>query len=325
MLRCDERTRYLVLELGARGLGHISRLTAIARPRIGVVLNVGSAHVGEFGSMAATARAKGELVEALPAPPPEASRCSTPTTPSWPRWPGAPAQPYAASARADADVRATDVHLDAGARPSFVLHAGTRTAPVSLRLHGTQSVSHALAAATVALALGLPLADVAEALSDAVAVSAGRMSVAQTASGVTVVDDAYNASPESVAAALRALVAMAGTGAEARRTWAVLGEMRELGASSVTEHVGIGRLAARLGVSRLVTVGDGAAPIRQGSDDAATGTETVSVPDVAAAVRLLRDEVRAGDVVLVKASRAVGLDRVAADLLTTAAPAEGML
>jgi UDP-N-acetylmuramoyl-tripeptide--D-alanyl-D-alanine ligase len=180
---------------------------------------------------------------------------------------------------------------------------------VTLRLYGEHHVSNALAAAAVAHELGMSAGDVAEALSAAGTLSRWRMEVSERADGVTVVNDAYNASPDSMRAALRALVAM-GRG---RRTWAVLGEMAELGDEALAEHDAVGRLAVRLNVSKLVAVGGQAAVwLDMGAkNEGSWGEESVHVSDAQAAVDLLREQLRPGDVVLVKASRSVGLERVA--------------
>ncbi|UER54004.1 UDP-N-acetylmuramoyl-tripeptide--D-alanyl-D-alanine ligase [Kineosporiaceae bacterium SCSIO 59966] len=304
VLRADEQTRFLVVEMGARGVGHIAHLCQVVPPRVGVVLNVGSAHLSEFGSREGTARAKGELVEALPparrggvavlnADDDLVARMATRTTAAV-HW-------FGESARAT--IRAQDVDLDAG-RPVLTLVTPAGSAPVRLRLYGEHQVPNALAAATVALALGLELPAVAEALSAAEPASRYRMEVTERPDGVTVINDAYNANPESVRAALKALVAI-GRG---RRTWAVLGEMLELGESSAAEHDAVGRLAVRLDVSRLVAVGAGARAVHTGAaHEGSWGEESLAVPDVAAAEALLAEELRPGDVVLVKASNAVGL------------------
>ena len=329
VLECDARTAYLVLELGARGLGHIRYLTEIAAPQIGVVLGVGTAHVGEFGSREAIAQAKGELVEALPtaesggvavlnADDPLVSAMVARTAARIRTFGLAP----------DADVLAVDVTVDRSARASFRLVIGDAAAPVTLRMSGAHVVGHALATAAVADALGMPVVDIARALSDAVRQSPGRMAVTDTDTGITVIDDAYNASPESVRSALESLSVMAGIDSPGpRRSWAVLGEMRELGESSAREHEQIGRFATRLGVGCLVTVGEGAAGIHRGAVSAVTPTgdaghevrpstsRAVFVPTAEDAITLLRQQVRPGDVVLVKASRTIGLDRVAAALI----------
>ncbi len=321
-LTCDASTRVLVAEMGARGLGHIAYLCRIAPPRIGVVLNVGSAHVGEFGSREAIAQTKGELVEAVP---PAAEGGVAVLNADDPLVVAMASRTQGAvvtfGIEHDADVRASDVVLDDSGRASFTLVHEGRRAPVSLGLHGRHHVSNALAVAAVAVSLGLALEPVARALSNARPASRGRMDVTLTPEGVTVVDDAYNANPESVRAALEALVDMSGPGpgAARRRTWAVLGEMLELGDVAQAEHEAVGRLAVGLGVDRVVVVGESARAIHSGVVHADGSDErSVVVPDVDAAIALLRHELAPGDVVLVKASRAAALDRVAAALTEAA-------
>jgi len=173
-------------------------------------------------------------------------------------------------------------------------------------------VANALSAAAVALALGADLATVADALGGASAASRWRMEVRERADGVTVVNDAYNANPESMRAGLRTLAQLG----QGRRTWAVLGEMAELGSEATAAHDGVGRLAVRLSVDRLVVVGEAARAIHTGAClEGSYAGESVFVPDPAAALALLVDQVAPGDVVLVKASRAVGLEVVAEGLL----------
>ncbi|WP_395296541.1 UDP-N-acetylmuramoyl-tripeptide--D-alanyl-D-alanine ligase [Kitasatospora hibisci] len=318
-LRVEEGTRHLVMEMGARHKGDIEYLTSITPPRIGLVLNVGTAHVGEFGSQEAIAEAKGELVEALPAEGTAILNADDPLV-----------RAMAARTRAkvvyfgesrEADVRAQDVRLDSTGRPSFTLTTPTGSAAVQLRLYGEHHVSNALAAAAVAVELGMSVDDTAEALSEAGALSRWRMEVVDRADGVTVVNDAYNANPDSMRAALRALVSMGGRGPERRRTWAVLGEMRELGEESLAEHDAIGRLAVRLDVTKLVAVGGREAACMElgARNEGSWGEESVLVSDADAAVELLRSQLRPGDVVLVKASRSVGLEKVAEALLADGA------
>ncbi len=309
VLEADEGTAHLVLEMGARGIGHLRDLTLIAPPNVGVVLNVGSAHLGEFGSRESIAVAKAELVEALPADGLAVLNADDPLVAAMAARTGARVVTFGRSAAAD--VRAEDVVLEHG-RARFRLSAGEGSADVALALVGAHQVSNCLAAACVALAAGLPVDIVAGVLSAAQPRSPWRMEVSERPDGVTVVNDAYNANPESMAAALRTLVDLG----EGRRTWAVLGEMRELGAGGATHHDAIGRLAVRLGVDRLVVVGREARAMHLGAGLAGgVGTESVFVPDADAAARLLGAEVAPGDVVLVKASRAAGLERVAIALL----------
>ena len=311
VLLADEQTRYLVLEVSARGLGHIRQLTAVAPPHIGVVLNVGSAHLGEFGSREAIAQAKGELVEALSGSGVAVLNADDPLVLAMAARTSARVVTVGEAARAD--VAATDVALDELGRARFTLRAGGAAAEVRLRLVGAHHVGNALASAAVALECGLPLAEIAAALTDAGSVSRWRMEITERPDGVLVVNDAYNANPESMRAALKALATIArarqATGA---RSFAVLGPMAELGADGPAEHDAIGRLAVRLDVSVVIAVGDQARPIQLGAArEGSWAGESRWVPDVDAAIAMLRDELRPGDVVLVKASRAASLERVA--------------
>ncbi|MER0445121.1 UDP-N-acetylmuramoyl-tripeptide--D-alanyl-D-alanine ligase [Streptomyces sp. Edi4] len=322
-LTATAETRHLVLEMGARGVGHIRYLTSLTPPSIGLVLNVGSAHIGEFGGKEQIALAKGELVESLPA-----SGCAVLNADD----PLVRAMASRTKARvllfgeaADADVRAENVRLTATGQPSFRLQAPSGCGDVTLRLYGEHHVSNALAAAAVAHELGMSADEIARALSEAGTLSRWRMEVTERPDGVTIVNDAYNANPESMRAALRALVAMGQAArAEGGRTWAVLGPMAELGDESLAEHDAVGRLAVRLNVSKLVAVGGREASwLRLGAyNEGSWGEESVHVSDAQAAVDLLRSELRPGDVVLVKASRSVGLERVALALLDGAAEGE---
>jgi UDP-N-acetylmuramoyl-tripeptide--D-alanyl-D-alanine ligase len=313
-LRADERTRHLVLEMSARGAGHIASLCEIAPPRIGAVLNVGTSHLGEFGSREAIARAKGELVEVLP--PADQGGVAVLNADD------ALVSAMAVRTKARvvfvgespaANVRAVDVRIDEHARAAFRLVTPHGEAKIQLALYGEHHVGNALTAAAIALELGMDLGDVAAGLAAARSVSRRRMEVVTRADGVTVINDSYNASPESMRAALRALVTMARSGdGEPRRSWAVLGPMGELGDGSTAGHDEIGRLAVRLDVNRLVVVGEEASAMHQGAHlEGSWGEESVLVPDAEAAIALLRDELRPGDVVLVKASNAIGLWEVA--------------
>ena len=310
VLRAESGTRYLVLENSARGIGHIAYLTRIAPPDIGVVLNVGSAHIGEFGSRDVVAKAKGELVEALTPHGVAVLNADDPLV-----------RTMAARTRAkivtfgrvpEATVRAADERLDEQGRGRFSLVTPEGAAPVALRLHGAHAVGNALAVAAVARELGMPLPEIADALSAATTVSRWRMEVGERADGVTVVNDAYNANPESMRAALDALAHMA----RGRRSYAVLGGMAELGAVSTEEHEKIGRYAAQHGVSGLVVIGETAAPILVGAKQVGSWTgECVQVDDTAAAVAALGERLRPRDVVLIKGSRVAGLERVAQAVL----------
>ena len=307
VLTADETTRFLVLEYSARGVGHIAYLCGIARPDIAVVLNVGVAHLGEFGSRDAIAAAKSELVQALGPDGVAVLNEGDPRVEAMSLLTDAMLVPYGKGG----EVRAEGLSFDAG-RARFTLATPEGEAVVALGLYGTHMVSNALAAAAVALRLGVSLQDVADRLSAAVPRSRWRMEVGERPDGVTVINDAYNANPESVRAALETLVSLAGE----RRSWAVLGEMAELGDTTADAHAQIGVLARQLGVSRLVVVGKTAAALHTGAVSVGAGAQqSALVPDVAGALELVRAELTPGDVVLVKGSRSAGLDRLATALL----------
>jgi UDP-N-acetylmuramoyl-tripeptide--D-alanyl-D-alanine ligase len=314
VLRADERTRYLVLELGARGRGHIARLCAIAPPRLGAVLNVGRAHVGGyFADQAEVAQAKGELVEALPADGVAVLNADDPEVRAMASRTAARVITFGRASQAD--VRAAGVRVDSAGRASFTLVTPVGTAPVRLNLRGEHNVSNALAAAALAGALGMTPADAADALSAAVARSKWRMDVMRRPDGVQVINDAYNANPESMRAALTALTSMANGG----RAFAVLGHMAELGGNSRAWHEEVGAFAARTGVSGLVVVGEQATPMLAGARSVPGWRgELLHVPDGPAAVAALAGRIRRGDTVLVKASRAVALWEVAFALASEA-------
>ncbi len=303
--RVTPSTRFLVAEMGARGVGHIAYLTRIAPPDVSVVLNVGLAHVGEFGSQDAIAQAKGELVESLTEDGTAVLNADDPRVAAMAaRTRG---RVVTVGVREPADVTATDVVLDALGRASFTLHGWGLDLPVRLAVSGEHQVGNALSVVAAAVAVGLDPAAAVTALSAAGAASRWRMEVHEREDGVTVVNDAYNANPDSMAAALRALRAIADApvaqGGARRRTVAVLGAMLELGDQAEAEHAGLGRLTTQLGVDRVLVVGEGARAVADGSDPAAT---TV-VPDTGAAYDVLQRELRGGDVVLLKSSRDAGL------------------
>ncbi|MDQ0602509.1 UDP-N-acetylmuramoyl-tripeptide--D-alanyl-D-alanine ligase [Streptomyces canus] len=310
-LSATDETRFLVLEMGARRIGHIRYLTDLTPPKIGLVLNVGTAHIGEFGGREQIAQAKGEIVEGLPEDGTAVLNADDPLVRAMASRTKAKVILFGESD--EADVRAENVRLTDTGQPSFRLRTPSGASDVTMRLYGEHHVSNALAAAAVAHELGMSAEEIATALSEAGSLSRWRMEVTERPDGVTVVNDAYNANPESMRAALRALAAM-GRG---RRTWAVLGKMAELGDEALAEHDAVGRLAVRLNVSKLVAVGGREASWLQlgAYNEGSWGEESVHVSDAQAAVDLLRSQLRPGDVVLVKASRSVGLESVATALL----------
>ncbi|WP_038606144.1 UDP-N-acetylmuramoyl-tripeptide--D-alanyl-D-alanine ligase [Corynebacterium atypicum] len=318
-LRCTEDTKFLVAEMSARNIGHIAYLARVAPPSIGVELNVGSAHLGEFGSRENIAIAKGELVEALP---PAASggvavlngddpfvagmveRTRAKVVSFSAQHPPAPGARYVASG----------VALDDVARASFLLEIrdGERVLeshPVRLQVFGAHQVSNALAAAAVGIELGIPASDVAAVLSSHVTASANRMDVRTRADGVTLINDAYNANPDSMRAAVAAL-AFTASGRPEATSWAVLGEMAELGDDTLQAHRDLGEQLAKMHISRLVAVGESDPVGELAHAAAAAGVDTTTVPDTASAAEILQERLRGGDVVLVKASNSQGLWRV---------------
>ena len=331
VLRATASTDYLILELSARHPGNIAALAAIAPPAIGVVLNVGTAHLGEFGSREAIAKTKAELPQAVPrsgvvvldVDDPAVAAMATVTAARVVR-----VSRHSHTNAGPADVWAGPVTLDELARPQFALHSGADSVvEVSLAVHGDHHVSNALCAAAVALECGATTEQVANALAGAGPVSGHRMRVSTRTDGVTVIDDAYNANPDSMRAGLQALAWISSSrGAGRRRSWAVLGEMAELGEDAISEHDRIGRLAVRLDVSRLIVVGIGRSmsamhhgAVMEGS----WGGEAAIVADADAALTLLRAELRPGDVVLVKASNAAGLGALADSLVAESADGQG--
>jgi len=303
-LRVTPETRFLVLEMGARGIGHLTELTDLVRPDVSVVLNVGTAHVGEFGSRDAIAQAKGELVEALSSAGvavlnADDERVAAMRTRTHGR--------VVTFGAGDADVRVSDLDLDRLGRPRFRLSSGGETAEVSLRLVGEHQARNAAAATAAALAVGMTLADVAAALDTVASLSKWRMELHELPSGVVLLNDSYNANPESMRAALDA-IATIGADDTVSRTVAVLGVMRELGEGSLEAHRQIGHYAAER-VARVLVIGADARGIHEGAGEVST-----FVDDNAAAVAWLRQNLREGDAVLVKASRGARLDEVAAAL-----------
>ncbi|WP_124712231.1 UDP-N-acetylmuramoyl-tripeptide--D-alanyl-D-alanine ligase [Mycolicibacterium nivoides] len=328
VLRATPDTDYLILEMSARHPGNIAALAAIAPPQIAVVLNVGTAHLGEFGSREAIANTKAELPQAVPASGVVILNVDDTAVAAMADKTAARVVRVSREPGSEVDVWAGPVALDDLARPRFTLHADGGEVEVALAVHGDHQVGNALCAAAVALQCGAGLDQVAAALAGAGPVSRNRMQVGTRADGVTVINDAYNANPDSMRAGLKALAWMSrqspGDLHGKRRSWAVLGEMAELGDDAITEHDAIGRFAVRLDVSRLIVVGTGRTmnamhhgAVMEGS----WGSESTMVDDADAALALLRAELQPGDVVLVKASNSVGLGPLA-DALVAAEDAD---
>ncbi|HEX6262053.1 MAG TPA: UDP-N-acetylmuramoyl-tripeptide--D-alanyl-D-alanine ligase [Actinomycetota bacterium] len=309
LLRAPEDAEAIVLEMGARGRGHIALLAGVARPEVGVVTNVGAAHLEMFRSRDAVAEAKAELVEHLEPDGVAVLNADDPVVRGFEDRTAARVLLYGQDP--DADVRGEDLTLDEQGRASFTLRTAEGRERVELSLVGEHMASNALAAAAAGAALGLSPGECAAALKDA-RLSAWRMEVAETPGGVRILNDAYNANPSSMAAGLKAAVWMSRGG----RCIAVLGWMAELGASSEEEHERVGELVARLGVDHLVTVGEHAGRIAVGA--AREGVEPGRITEVRDADEAAAEVLRiaeGGDLVFLKGSRVVGLERVASILM----------
>ncbi|WP_120520467.1 UDP-N-acetylmuramoyl-tripeptide--D-alanyl-D-alanine ligase [Arthrobacter celericrescens] len=310
----DAGTRYLVIEMGATGIGHIQYLADMVKPDIGVVLVVGTAHAGEFGGVENIARTKGELLEALGTDGAAVINLDDPRVAAMAPRTVAPILGTSSAGAAGAAVEARNADIDALGHPAFdlVLPDGAGPRPVRSKLIGVHHLGNLLAAAAAAHAAGIPGDDIAASLSEQSAASRWRMERTERADGVTVINDAYNANPESMRAALRTLADIG----QGRRTWAVLGAMLELGEDSIREHTAIGTQVVRLNISRLLVVGREAralyiSAIQEGS----WGDECVFTETADEAFDLLQKQLEPGDLVLFKSSNGVGLrhlgDRIA--------------
>lgn len=305
ILATDPEAEAVVCEIGASAVGEIARLCTVARPGIGVVTNVGVAHLEGFGSRENVARAKGELVEALPEDGVAVLNGDDPVVRGFTARTLARAMLFGTGR--DAHVRGEDISLDERGQPRFTLVTGAERETVELAIPGEHMVSNALAAAACGIALGLSPAECAAALKEARA-SAWRMEMFTTPGGVVVLNDAYNANPASMAAALKSARWMS----RGVRCIAVLGSMAELGPISLEEHEHVGELVARLGIERLVTVGGEAVHIARGAvREGVEPDDVASYEEFEPALEDVRRHARPGDVVLVKGSRVAGLERLA--------------
>ncbi|MEV0620542.1 UDP-N-acetylmuramoyl-tripeptide--D-alanyl-D-alanine ligase [Nonomuraea sp. NPDC050404] len=309
VLRAGPETRYLVLEMGAGTKGDLTYLTGIAPPDLSLVLNVGAAHVSRMGGgLADVAEAKGELVEALR---PEGHALLNADDPYVMGMAGRTRGKIVLYGRtAEAPLRAEEVRMGDAARPSFDLVTPTGRARVELGLIGEHQVANALAAAAAAYTLGLSVEQIAGGLSAAGPRSAGRFELLDGTDGVTVINDAYNANPESMRAGLRAFKALAGD----RRTIAVLGGMGQQADASRSRHAQVGRLVAELGIDVLIAVGEEDERAIAEEARQAGGVVVHTAGDVREAVGLATGLLRPGDLVFVKASSEYGLSACALEL-----------
>jgi UDP-N-acetylmuramoyl-tripeptide--D-alanyl-D-alanine ligase len=309
MLGIEADTRYLIVEMGASGAGEIAKLVRIARPDVAVVLKVGLAHVGEFGGIDAVQRAKSEIVAELPATATAILNADDPRVVAMQEQTAAQVRWFGLSD--SADLRADDIEATSTGT-AFTLVIGDRRLPVRLRILGEHHVLNALAALSVARELGLDLERAIAAIEAVPRAERWRMEVLRPESGAIVINDAYNASPDSMAAALKTLAQIRGAG---DRSIAVLGEMAELGEYADEEHDRIGRLAVRLNVQKLIVVGHAARHIHNAAGlEGSWDGESVLVDTPEEAYDLLREDLARGDIVLVKSSKSANL-RFLGDLL----------
>lgn len=305
LLQCDEKTRFCILEMGARHVGDIAKLCQMANPDIGVVLRVGTAHVGEFGSEELVAKAKSEMISSLKDSAIAVLGQYDLYTPAMASLHGGVTATFGETN--NADIRATDIDIREG-RPHFDLVTPAGRASVALRIVGIHQVSNALAAAAIATNLNISIDLIAGALSTAELHSKWRMDVAEM-DGLLLINDSYNSSPESAEAALRTLALFAQE--RGGQSWALLGKMHELGASSLQHHSRLGTLASELGIDHLVCVG---AP-EYAAQIIGSSAITVHLLDSKEVAAKLVSQMNQGDVVLVKASRAEKFEEVA-ELIT---------
>jgi len=314
ILRADLNTEFLVVEMGAEGLGTIAYLANMAQPDVGVILKVGMAHAGEFGGIDVTAKIKGELAEALGADAwlvlnaddgmVAAMKDRTKAAVKW----------FGTSS--ESEYWASDISLSK-IGTSLVLHwpDGDKS-DIQLSILGEHHVMNALAAAAVSHLLGASKQQVVNALESMELAERWRMQRVVRSDGVTVINDSYNASPDSMKAALQTLAQLGRMGT---RTIAVLGEMAELGQYSRHEHDSIGRLVVRLNIDQLVVVGEGAKLIHMGaSQEGSWDGESKFFPSIAEALEYLRGILADGDTVLVKSSKSANLRFLGDDLMEVA-------
>ena len=307
LLSAPNDVKYLVAEMGMRGLGHITHLCNLAQPTIGVVTNVGQAHIGEVGSIDEIAKAKSELVRAIPAVGFVILNADDERVLAMKNLTAATVITFGLSKAAD--VRAENIYLSASGTYEFdLLYLGERI-PTSIPILGEHNVVNALAATAVGLAAGIKFEDIAGALTALKQMSKWRMEVHHLPGDITIINDAYNANPESMSAALQTLTAMA----PGVNTFAILGKMHELGDASEVIHAQLAKLATELGVTRVVAVGEPAKSYSLPALASASSTgelsesidpESVWLPDFDQACDYIVKQVNSGDILLFKASRA---------------------
>ena len=311
VLKIDESTKYLVAELGAGGVGSIAYLAEITNPDIGVVLKVGLAHVGEFGGIEVTAKIKAELAQALKSEhifiynfDDAAVSAMTSLT---------AATQFSFGTNSEANIYFDNVNLTIEGTSADIHYPDGESARLTLHILGEHQLMNATATIAVAEQLGLPRGQVRRTLESIPLAERWRMQLTNRVDGISIINDAYNASPDSMKAALQTLAHLGKTG---RRTIAVLGEMAELGEFSKESHDQIGRLAVRYNIDRLVVVGQGAKLIHMGAMfEGSWDGESIYFDSSSEALDYIRGMLISGDIVLVKSSKSANLRHLGDDLL----------
>ena len=293
LLRSTEATKFCILEMGARHVGDIAKLTELANPNVGVVLVVGTAHLGEFGSVEAIAKTKSELIKAL-------SPKMTAVLGTYDQFTPKMADSLDLNTVLFGDgqiVRAADVELHGGfAHFDLVTPAGRNS--VALQVMGEHQIPNALAAAAAAFSLGVKNESIAIGLTTALLSSKWRMQI-ETINGLQIIHDYYNANPESMKAALKTLVMLSQESGGA--SWAILGKMHELGSKESSGHLEVAEFASQLGVDHLVSVAP--AVYQESNNQSSDENMLIHNCSSAAAVLELVNNISTGDVILLKASR----------------------
>lgn len=306
ILECDEKTKVLILEMGAREVGNIKKLCQIAKPDTSILLNIGSAHIEIFGSRELILKTKSEIIECLNAEDVAVLNHEDETFSK--QKTKAKVVSFGLSG---ADVSAKNVVLNDKAQASYELEFEGKVSQVNLKIVGAHQVSNSLAAAAVFLKKGLDIDLVAKTLSNSVAKSKWRMQVEVNRKNITVINDSYNANPESMKAAIRTLKQV---GAD-KKTFIIVGEMLELGSDSKQMHEEVADLIQKLDVKKTLVVGNGAKIISDYLSSNAYKGRLEFCMDIDSAISKTKEMVEINDVVLVKASRAIGLERVANALM----------
>ncbi len=304
ILGCDSETELFVLEMGMRGSGQIEELVNIAGPDIGLITNIGDSHVGVLGSQEDIAKAKSELIKALPIEGFAVLNADDPWTPVL--IDGTEAKVITFGRVPAADYCATNIHLDNEARPNFLVHTPVGKISIQLSVPGQHAVQNALAAIAVAGCFGIETEEIEKGLRE-MPIDLMRMNIAAKSNGVIVINDTYNANPTSMEAALKTAAAFNSKG----KRIAVLGDMAELGEGSGEAHYEVGRKAATLGIDILVTVGDAARNMKRGAIDGGLSKKDIHYYlDKEEAIKFLRENLEADDLVLVKASRCMEFEQI---------------